>query len=81
MRLPISDARKQLPDLVRRAQRGEVIEITQRGVVVARLLAPETDAASAADQLLGAMRALGKPRKGRASGDVSTRKTHHLTRA
>jgi prevent-host-death family protein len=80
MQLPISDARKQLPDLVRRAQRGEVVEITVRGEVVARLLAPEADSGSAAEVLLAGMRRLRVARGRRRLGDVSTRKTDYLTR-
>jgi len=78
MQLPISDARKQLPHLVRRASQGEVIEITVRGEVVARLLAPESDSASAAQKLVAAMRLLRKPRRGRRLRNVSSRKTEHL---
>jgi prevent-host-death family protein len=77
--LPISDARKQLPELVKRAQKGEVIEITVRGEVVARLLAPEPDPGAAGSRLLRAMRALrGSTKRGRV--DVSSRKNEHLTR-
>ena len=79
MQLSISDARKQLPELVRRAQQGEVIEITLRGEVVARLLAPEQDAGSAAEKLLAAMGAT-RRRKTRRPTDVSRRKTEYLTR-
>ncbi len=79
MQLPITDVRKQLPELVKRAQRGEVIEITQRGAVVARLLAPESDARGAAELLLRAMRTLGRTRR-RGRVQVSSRKTDHLTR-
>jgi prevent-host-death family protein len=79
MQLPISDARKQLPELVRRAQHGEIIEITVRGEVVARLLAPDTDAGNVAERLLRAMGALGGARKRRGSGNVSSRKSEHLT--
>ncbi len=79
MQLPISDARKQLPELVKRAQRGEIIEITLRGEVVARLLAPEPDAGAAADRLLHVMRTLGGTGK-RQRVDVSSRKSEYLTR-
>ena len=79
MRLSIGDARAQLQDLVKRAQRGEIIEITLRCEVVARLLAPEPDAGAAADRLLAVMRKLGRAGKPRRV-DVSSRKTDHLTR-
>jgi prevent-host-death family protein len=81
MQLPISDARKHLPDLVRRAQRGEIVEITVRGEVVARILPPERDVASGAESLIAAIGKIGGARKRRPSRDVSSRKTEHLTRA
>jgi prevent-host-death family protein len=79
MQLPISDARKNLPELVQKARRGEVIEITVRGEVVARLVPPEAAAGDAAGRLLATMRKVRPARSRRGSRDVSSRKTEHLT--
>ncbi|MGO9834860.1 MAG: type II toxin-antitoxin system Phd/YefM family antitoxin [Polyangiaceae bacterium] len=79
MQLPISDARRRLPELVQKARRGEVIEVTVRGEVVARIVAPEAAADDAARRLLAAMRKMGQRPSGRRPRDVSSRKTEHLT--
>jgi prevent-host-death family protein len=79
MQLPISDARKSLPELVQKARRGEVVEITVRGEVVARIVAPEDAPGDAARRLLAAMRKVGPAPSGRRRRDVSSRKTEHLT--
>ena len=69
MQLPISDARRKLPELVQKARRGEVIEVTVRGEVVARIVAPEAATDDAALRLLAAMRKMGPRSEPRASGD------------
>lgn len=80
MQLPISEVRKRLPGLVRRAQRGGLVEITVHGEVVARLLGPERSVGSAADALLAAMKGLGPARAGRPKRSVSGHKSEYLTR-
>jgi antitoxin (DNA-binding transcriptional repressor) of toxin-antitoxin stability system len=76
-RLPLTTVRRRLPALVRLAEGGAVVEITNRGRVVARLMAPANDVATTADALLAVR---GKGRRARGRGNVSARKNEHLTR-
>jgi antitoxin (DNA-binding transcriptional repressor) of toxin-antitoxin stability system len=66
MKLSISEARKQLPALVRRIRRdaGARVEITVHNEVVAELRAvqPEPEPGAAAQSLLRLMKQLPKPR-------------------
>jgi prevent-host-death family protein len=78
-RLPLTEVRRRLPQLVREAEQGGTVEITNRGRVVARLVAPANDVGTTAEVLL-ALR--GKNRRSpsrRRARDVSTRKNEHLT--
>ena len=77
-RLSLSEVRRRLPSVVREAERGGTVEITNRGRVVARIVAPANDVGSTADALLAARaRAPRAPR--RRAREVSLRKTEHLT--
>ncbi|PYM60759.1 MAG: hypothetical protein DMD79_15205 [Candidatus Rokuibacteriota bacterium] len=80
MKIPISEARRRLPELVRqvRKDRDAPIQITVRDEVVAELRAalPEPEPGAAARALLGLMRRL-PGRRGRRV-DVSTRVNDHL---
>lgn len=80
MKVPISEARRRLPELVRRVQKdaGTTVQITVRDEVVAELRAalPEPEPGAAARKLLELMRRLPKHR-GRKT-DVSTRINEHL---
>jgi antitoxin (DNA-binding transcriptional repressor) of toxin-antitoxin stability system len=79
--IPITDARRQLPRLVRQLRRdpGAVYTITVRGEAVAELRAapPGPEPGLAARKLLEIMARLPKPR-GRARGDVGTHTREHL---
>jgi antitoxin (DNA-binding transcriptional repressor) of toxin-antitoxin stability system len=79
MKLSISEARKQLPALVRRVRRdaGARVEITVHNEVVAELRAvqPEPEPGAAAQSLLRLMKQLPKPR-GRKLPISSRVKTH-----
>jgi prevent-host-death family protein len=77
-RLPLTSVRRRLPQLVRLAEAGGVVEITNRGRVVARLVAPANDVASTADVLLALRGKRPRPRRSRV--DVSSRKNDHLSR-
>jgi prevent-host-death family protein len=77
-RWSLSEARRRLPQLIRRAQQGAVVELTDHGRVVARLVAPSTDLPTTAEVLL-ALRARARRTSVRRSRDVSSRKNHHLT--
>jgi prevent-host-death family protein len=77
-RLPLSEVRRKLPELVRQAEQGSVVEITNRGRVVARLVAPANDVGTTADVLLAVRAGLRRPSR-RRSRDVSSRKNDHLT--
>ena len=80
MKLSISEARKQLPALVRRVRRdaGARVEITVHNEVVAELRAvqPETEPGAAARRLLRLMKKLPKP-QGRKTA-ISSRVKSHL---
>ena len=80
LRLPISEARRRLPELVRRVQReaGSTVEITVHDQPVAELRAalPEPEPGAAARKLLALSRKLPKHR-GRKS-DVSSRVNEYL---
>lgn len=79
MKLSISEARKQLPALVRRVQRDTdaTVKITVHDEVVAELRAarPEPEAGAAAKTLLRLMKTLPK-RRGRKVSISSRVKTH-----
>jgi len=79
MKLSISEARKQLPALVRRVRRdaGARVEITVHSEVVAELRAvlPKPEPGAAAQSLLRLMKKLPKPR-GRKLSISSHVKTH-----
>ena len=79
MKLSISEARKQLPALVRRVRRdsGARVEITVHNEVVAELRAvqPEPEPGAAAKTLLRLMKTLPKPR-GRKTPISTHVKTH-----
>ena len=77
--MAISEVRRVLPSLLKEVQReGTTVEITNRGVSVARLVGPLTDAVGTAKALLSLRRTL-RRRRGRRV-DVSTHKNEHLTR-
>jgi antitoxin (DNA-binding transcriptional repressor) of toxin-antitoxin stability system len=77
--MAISEVRKALPSLLKEIQRaGTTVEITNRGVTVARLIGPLVDEAGTARALLSLRRAL--PRRRGRLGDVSVHKTGYLTR-
>jgi prevent-host-death family protein len=76
-RLPLSEVRRRLPELVRKAEQGGIVEITNRGRVVARLVAPANDLGTTADILL-ALRARPGRRPPRRPRDVSSHKNDHL---
>lgn len=81
MKLPISEARRRLPELVRQVRRdpGSVVQITVRDEVVAELRAalPEPEPGAAGRALLEALRKLPKRRRGRRI-DVAARAEEHL---
>jgi antitoxin (DNA-binding transcriptional repressor) of toxin-antitoxin stability system len=77
--MAISEVRKVLPSLLKEIQRdGTPVEITNRGVIVARLIGPLTDEAGTARALLSLRQRL--PRRRGRRGNVSVHKTDHLTR-
>jgi prevent-host-death family protein len=78
-RVSITDARRTLKALVRAAQQGTSIDITNRGEVVARLVQPANDLGDTAEMLLRirATRSPGRRRTG--ATNVSTRKNEALT--
>jgi antitoxin (DNA-binding transcriptional repressor) of toxin-antitoxin stability system len=77
--MAISEVRKALPTLLKEIQRaGTTVEITNRGVTVARLIGPQNDEAGTARALLSLRQAL--PRRRVRRGDVSVHKTDYLTR-
>jgi len=80
MKLPISEARRRLPELVRQVRKdpGSAIQITVRDEVVAELRAalPEPEPGAAGRALLEALRKLPKRRGRRA--DVAARAEEHL---
>jgi antitoxin (DNA-binding transcriptional repressor) of toxin-antitoxin stability system len=77
--MAISEVRKALPSLLREIQRaGTTVEITNRGVTVARLIGPLVDEAGTARALLSLRKAL--PRRRGRRADVSVHKTDHLTK-
>jgi len=77
--MAISEVRKVLPSLLKEIQRaGTTVEITNRGVTVARLIGPLVDEAGTARALLSLRQTLHR-RRGR-RGDVSAHKTDYLTR-
>jgi antitoxin (DNA-binding transcriptional repressor) of toxin-antitoxin stability system len=82
MKVSISQARKNLPKLVRQVKqdRGSVVQITVRDEVVAELRAalPQPEPGAAARALLELMRTLPKPRgRGRLT-DISAHKNEYL---
>jgi len=80
MKIPISEARKRLPALVRHVHKdpGSAVQITVREEVVAELRAPlpEPEPGAAARKLVELMRKLPK-RRGRKT-NVSARVKNHL---
>jgi prevent-host-death family protein len=78
-RVSITDARRTLKSLVRAAQQGASIDITNRGEVVARLVRPANDLGDTAEVLLRIRAGWSSGRRGGRSIDVSTRKTEALT--
>jgi antitoxin (DNA-binding transcriptional repressor) of toxin-antitoxin stability system len=80
VKIPISEARRRLPELVRqvRADPGTVVQITVRDEVVAELRAalPEPEPGAAARKLLELMAKLPKTRRRRT--DVSSHVKDHL---
>lgn len=80
MKLSISEARKRLPELVRRVRKnvGTKIEITVRDEVVAELrpALPQPEPGPAAKKLLNLMRKL--PKRRGAKTNVSGRVKEHL---
>jgi prevent-host-death family protein len=79
-RVSITEARRSLRSLFRKAQRGTPIEITNRGEVVARLVKPASDAAGTADALLRVRAGLKEPARGhRGRMKVSFHKNLALT--
>jgi antitoxin (DNA-binding transcriptional repressor) of toxin-antitoxin stability system len=80
MKISISEARKRLPQLVRRVKqdRGSVVQITVRDEVVAELRAalPEPEPGAAAQALLELMQKLPKHRGPRR--DISGHVKEHL---
>lgn len=80
MKIPISEARRRLPELVRRVHKdaGTVVQITVRDEVLAELrpVLPEPEPGAAARKLLEIMRKLPKHR-GRKT-DVSSRVKEYL---
>jgi antitoxin (DNA-binding transcriptional repressor) of toxin-antitoxin stability system len=82
MKVPISEARRRLPELVRHVKqdRGSVVQITVRDEVVAELRAalPEPEPGAAARALLELAQKLPKrPRRGRPT-DISAHKNEYL---
>jgi antitoxin (DNA-binding transcriptional repressor) of toxin-antitoxin stability system len=76
--MAISEVRKALPSLLKEIQRdGITVEITNRGVSVARLVGPLTDPVGTAKALLSLRRTL--PRRRGRRVNVSARKSQHLT--
>lgn len=77
--MAISEVRKALPSLLKEIQRaGTTVEITNRGVTVARLIGPRADEAGTARALLALRKTL--PRRRARRGDVSVHKTDYLTK-
>jgi antitoxin (DNA-binding transcriptional repressor) of toxin-antitoxin stability system len=80
MRLPVSEARRRLPELVRqvRADAGATVQITVHNEVVAELRAvlPEPEPGAAAKALLALARRLRRHRG--AKSDVSSNVKAHL---
>lgn len=80
MKVPISEARRRLPELVRQVRKdpGTTVQITVRDEVVAELRAalPEPEPGAAARKLLELMAKLPKPRGRRT--DVSSHVKEHL---
>lgn len=78
-RLAISEVRRNLPALVRRAVGGEVVEILVRGKVVAEIAAPRDDGGVAARRMLALSREYARRlRRRRGPGDVAQRKNEYL---
>ncbi len=83
MKIPISEARRRLPELVRQVRKdaGSTIQITVRDEVVAELRAalPEPEPGAAARALLELARKLPRARRRRGRpGDVSARVKEYL---
>ncbi len=83
MKIPISEARRRLPQLVRQVKqdRGSVVQITVRDEVVAELRAalPEPEPGAAARALLELARKLPRPRRRRGGPtDVSAHVKEYL---
>jgi antitoxin (DNA-binding transcriptional repressor) of toxin-antitoxin stability system len=77
--MAISEVRRVLPALLKEIQRdGTTVEITNRGVRVARLTGPLTNEAGTARALLSLRQTL--PRRRGRRADVSEHKTDTLTR-
>ena len=69
------DAKNRLSELIDRVQAGEVIEITRRGKVVARLTPPEAD--TARQRGLDAVAKLHEARRGVSLGGLSSQDLIH----
>ena len=65
------EAKNRLSELIDRVQAGEVIEITRRGTVVARLTAPEAD--DAQQRALAAIAQVHAARQGVSLGRLKSR--------
>jgi prevent-host-death family protein len=78
-RVSITNARSDLKALVRAAQLGASIDITNRGEVVARLVPPANDLGTTAEVLLRVTAGRSSGRRGGRSIDVSSRKSEALT--
>jgi antitoxin (DNA-binding transcriptional repressor) of toxin-antitoxin stability system len=82
MKVPISEARRRLPELVRQVKqdRGSVVQITVRDEVVAELRAalPQPEPGAAARALLELAQKLPKPRRRGRPTDVSAHVKEYL---
>ena len=82
MKVPISEARRRLPQLVRQVKqdRGSVVQITVRDEVVAELRAalPEPAPGAAARALFELAQRLPQPRRGGRPTDVSAHVKEYL---
>lgn len=82
MKVPISEARRRLPELVRQVRKdpGAVVQITVRDEVVAELRAalPEPEPGAAARALLELARKVPRPRRRGRPTDVSAHAKEYL---
>jgi prevent-host-death family protein len=75
-RVPLSEFRRKLPNLIHQIEQGGIIEITNRGRIVARLVTPAIYIGTA-DVLL-ASRVKGRPSRRPCARDVSASKNASL---